>query len=148
MYGLPLRAAAKIARMATAASRMMEMTSIATTSHDHPLRGPRALNRAGSPGWSISFRLSFRIRSASSQSPHTPTKMSRRTLLHAQMCQPFSLRLFSMIAVMFTANPSAKAESYTLPGGSSQPSAEEVIGPPGLAGIYYGHLTRDGHPRQ
>src|SRR5262245_57991405 len=31
VYGLPLRAAAKIARMATAASRIIEMTSIATT---------------------------------------------------------------------------------------------------------------------
>ena len=56
--------------------------------------------------------------------------------------------LFSMIAAILTANPSAKAESYTLPGESSQPSAEEFIGARGLVGIYYGHLPRDGHPRQ
>ena len=31
----------------------------------------------------------------------------------------FRFGLFSMIAAMLTANPSAKAESYTLPGESS-----------------------------
>jgi hypothetical protein len=56
--------------------------------------------------------------------------------------------VFSMIAAMLMANPSAKAESYTLPGESSKPSAEEFIGTPGLVGIFYGHLPRDGHPRQ
>jgi hypothetical protein len=55
---------------------------------------------------------------------------------------------FFSIAAMLTASPSAKAESYTLPGESSQPSAEEFIGTRGLVGIYYGHLPRDGHPRQ
>jgi hypothetical protein len=60
----------------------------------------------------------------------------------------FRFGLFSMIAAMLTANPSAKAESYTLPGESSKPSAEEFIGTRGLGGIYYGHLPRDGHPRQ
>ncbi len=60
----------------------------------------------------------------------------------------FRFGLFSMIAAMLTANPSAKAESYTLPGESSKPSAEEFIGTRGLVGIYYGHLPRDGHPRQ
>ena len=60
----------------------------------------------------------------------------------------FRLGLISMIAAMLTANLSAKAESYTLPGESSKPSAEEFIGRPGLVGIYYGHLPRDGHPRQ
>jgi len=60
----------------------------------------------------------------------------------------FRLGFFSMIAAMLTANFSAKAESYTLPGESSQPSAEEFIGTRGLVGIYYGHLPRDGHPRQ
>src|SRR6516164_9555427 len=35
-----------------------------------------------------------------------------------------------------------------LPGESSKPSAEEFIGKPGLVGIYYGHLPRDGRPRQ
>src|SRR5258708_24769352 len=33
-------------------------------------------------------------------------------------------------------------------GTSSKPSAEEFIGTRGLVGIYYGHLPRDGHPRQ
>jgi hypothetical protein len=60
----------------------------------------------------------------------------------------FRLGFFSMIAVMLTASPSAKAESYTLPGESSKPSAEEFIGTRGLVGIYYGHLPRDGLPRQ
>jgi hypothetical protein len=60
----------------------------------------------------------------------------------------FRFGLFSMIAPMLTANPSAKAETYTLPGESSKPSAEEFIGTRGLVGIYYGHLPRDGHPRQ
>jgi hypothetical protein len=60
----------------------------------------------------------------------------------------FRFGSFSMIAAMLTANPSAKAESYTLLGESSKPSAEEFIGTPGLVGIFYGHLPRDGHPRQ
>src|SRR5215475_3627220 len=60
----------------------------------------------------------------------------------------FRFGLFSVIAAMLTANPSARAESYMLPGESSKPSAEEFIGTPGLVGIFYGHLPRDGHPRQ
>jgi hypothetical protein len=59
----------------------------------------------------------------------------------------FRFGLFSLIAATLTASPSAKAESYTLPGESSKPSAEEFIGTPGLVGIYYGQLPRDGHPR-
>src|SRR5262249_38682713 len=39
-------------------------------------------------------------------------------------------------------NPSAHAESYTLPGESSRPAAEELIGSPGLVGIYYGQLPK------
>src|ERR1700750_2453635 len=60
----------------------------------------------------------------------------------------FRFGVFSMITAMLMANPSAKAESYTLPGESSKPSAEEFIGTPGLVGIFYGHLPRDRHPRQ
>lgn len=42
----------------------------------------------------------------------------------------------------------AQAQSYTLPGESSPPAAEEFIGAPGLVGIYFGHLPCDGRPRQ
>ena len=55
---------------------------------------------------------------------------------------------FALIFVILAISLPAKAESYTLPGESSKPSAEEFIGQPGLVGIYYGHLPRDGHPRQ
>src|SRR5260370_19701019 len=75
-------------------------------------------------------------------------KTFRRTLPMHKYVGVFPFGLFSMIAAMLTANPSAKAESYTLPGESSKPSAEEFIGTRGLVGIYYGHLPRDGHPRQ
>jgi hypothetical protein len=75
-------------------------------------------------------------------------KTFRRTLPMHKYVGFFRFGLFSMIAAMLTANPSAKAESYTLPGESSKPSAEEFIGTRGLVGIYYGHLPRDGHPRQ
>jgi hypothetical protein len=53
-----------------------------------------------------------------------------------------------MTIFMLVATLSSKAESYTLPGESSKPAAEEFIGAPGLVGIYYGQLPRDGHPRQ
>ena len=59
--------------------------------------------------------------------------------------------MIAFVAVILTTlltNSRVEAESYTLPGESSKPSAEEFIGSPGLVGIYYGHLPRDGHPRQ
>ena len=55
---------------------------------------------------------------------------------------------FALSFVILAISLPAKAESYTLPGESSKPSAEEFVGKPGLVGIYYGHLPRDGHPRQ
>jgi hypothetical protein len=58
------------------------------------------------------------------------------------------ISLFAVILVILLKNIWAQAESYTLPGESSKPSAEEFIGSPELVGIYYGHLPRDGHPRQ
>src|SRR5262249_12068270 len=60
----------------------------------------------------------------------------------------FRFGLVSAIVVMLMANPSAKAESYAVPGESSNPAAEQFIGTPGLVGIFYGHLPRDGHPRK
>src|SRR5215468_12242825 len=56
------------------------------------------------------------------------------------------LGVFAFLSVL-AFNPWAHAESYTLPGESSRPAAEELIGSPGLVGIYYGHLPKDGHPR-
>jgi hypothetical protein len=59
--------------------------------------------------------------------------------------------LHLLVVVLFivsNSSPRAEAESYALPGESSKPSAEEFIGKPGLVGIYYGHLPRDGRPRQ
>ena len=55
-------------------------------------------------------------------------------------------RVFAFLSVL-AFNPWAHAESYTLPGESSRPAAEELIGSPGLEGIYYGQLPKDGHPR-
>src|SRR5215813_14101769 len=55
-------------------------------------------------------------------------------------------RVFAFLSVL-AFNPWAHAESYTLPGESSPPAAEELIGSPGLVGIYYGQLPKDGHPR-
>ena len=86
------------------------------------------------------------IRAGRNMAPQLKT--FRRTLPMHKYVSFFRFGLFSMIAPMLTANPSAKAESYTLPGESSKPSAEEFIGTRGLVGIYYGHLPRDGHPRQ
>lgn len=66
------------------------------------------------------------------------------------MCKhPIFLRLIpvSLVFVLWMTNPSAKAETYTLPGESSKPSAEEFIGTQELSGIYYGQLPRDGRPR-
>jgi hypothetical protein len=57
-----------------------------------------------------------------------------------------SFGVFAFLSVL-AFNPSAHAESYTLPGESSPPAAEELIGSPGLVGIYYGQLPKDGHPR-
>ena len=57
-----------------------------------------------------------------------------------------SFGVFALLSVL-AFNPSAHAESYTLPGESSPPAAEELIGSPGLVGIYYGQLPKDGHPR-
>src|SRR5262249_60998921 len=57
-----------------------------------------------------------------------------------------SLGIFAFLSVL-AFNPWAHAESYTLPGESSRPAAEELIGSPGLVGIYYGQLPKDGHPR-
>ena len=59
-----------------------------------------------------------------------------------------SITFVAVILIALLTNSRAEAESYTLPGESSEPSAEEFIGSPGLVGIYYGHLPRDGHPRQ
>ena len=84
------------------------------------------------------------------QQPKPAPKLKRpreRSSMHKYVSL-FRFGFFSTIAAILTANPSAKAESYTLPGESSQPSAEEFIGNPGLVGIYYGHLPRDGDPRQ
>ena len=58
-----------------------------------------------------------------------------------------SITFVAVILIALLTNSRAEAESYTLPGESSEPSAEEFIGSPGLVGIYYGHLPRDGHPR-
>ena len=57
-----------------------------------------------------------------------------------------SFGVFAFLSVL-AFNPGAHAESYTLPGESSRPAAEELIGSPGLVGIYYGQLPKDGHPR-
>jgi len=57
-----------------------------------------------------------------------------------------SVGVFAFLSVL-AFNPWAHAESYTLPGESSPPAAEELIGSPGLVGIYYGQLPKDGHPR-
>src|SRR5215469_4058817 len=57
-----------------------------------------------------------------------------------------SFGIFAFLSVL-AFNPWAHAESYTLPGESSRPAAEELIGSPGLVGIYYGQLPKDGHPR-
>jgi hypothetical protein len=57
-----------------------------------------------------------------------------------------SFGVFAFLSVL-AFNPGARAESYTLPGESSRPAAEELIGSPGLVGIYYGQLPKDGHPR-
>jgi hypothetical protein len=65
-----------------------------------------------------------------------------------KLLSSFWLAIASTIVVLLTANPSAKAESYTLAGESSNPAAEEFIGTPGLVGIFYGQLPRDGQPRQ
>src|SRR5215813_8852132 len=57
-----------------------------------------------------------------------------------------SFGVFAFLSVL-AFNPWAHAESYTLPGESSPPAAEELIGSAGLVGIYYGQLPKDGHPR-
>ena len=52
-----------------------------------------------------------------------------------------SFGIFAFLSVL-AFNPWAHAESYTLLGESSRPAAEELIGSPGLVGIYYGHLPK------
>jgi hypothetical protein len=61
--------------------------------------------------------------------------------------------VLTILAISISVNPlmkaAARAESYDVPAESSQPSSDGLVsGAPGLVGIFYGHLPKDGHPRQ